>query len=152
MKKIIGVIILTILFIILPLYSQIWFYNHNVAKYQVIGKYSEKILNRTGKDSLEEITRNFIRVHYENGVEQTISFDDPFIANTYNIGGSYIKIYKNVYEIDYIDVPFFVILGNLIFIMVSVVFILCCFVLGFFEIVFLLFSKKDQTHIEFWNM
>lgn len=76
-------------------------YVHNLdskyisMKYDVIGSSSGLVSESTGKYSSEIVNRFFVRIRYENGHERTLSFRDPFTANSYVVGNKYVHVFEN---------------------------------------------------------
>jgi hypothetical protein len=59
--------------------------------YQVVGKVKQQFTESTGKYSSETSIASFIRIRYENGDEKTLRITDPYIAESYVEGNTYVE-------------------------------------------------------------
>lgn len=59
--------------------------------YTVIGIQNAQTFKSTGKYSFEIVNRYYIRIQYGNGTQRTMEIDDPWIAQSYQVGQQYIE-------------------------------------------------------------
>jgi hypothetical protein len=59
--------------------------------YTVIGIQNVQTFKSTGKYSSEIVNRYYIRIQYESGTQRTMEIDDPWIAQSYQVGQQYIE-------------------------------------------------------------
>lgn len=64
--------------------------------YKVVGKVNQQFTESSGKYSSETSMASFIRIRYENGDEKTLRITDPYIAESYVEGNSYVETKERI--------------------------------------------------------
>lgn len=122
------------IFVIFPIYKTIS--TPEFITFTVIEKISKIGSNKISKHNYEIVEKIYVRIRYENGKEETLTFTDPFVARTYIVG----TVYKKKYDENSLSTFFCDI----------VIFVDCCvlfFIFSFFVYSFcdwIFFSKTDN--------
>ena len=126
------------IFVIFPIYKTIS--TPEFITFTVIEKISKVGSNQISKYNSELVEKTYIRIKYENGEEETLTFTDPFVARTYNVGTSYKKEYDENSFSEF-----------LCFCVICIDFIILCFIFVEFciSICMWLFDSKIENYIEF---
>ena len=126
------------IFVIFPIYKTIS--TPEFITFTVIEKISKIGSNQISRHESEIVEKIYVRIRYENGDEETLTFTDPFVSRTYDVG--------TVYKKEYVEISFSKIISDMIIIMECV--ILIFIFVGFcISICVWIFDSKTENYIEF---
>lgn len=94
-------ILCSIIFIYFCYGSIVYFNMPDKDSFIVLDKIEQQAIKSTGKYSSELVVRTFVRIQYENGDLETITFDDPFVSRSYVINQKYIQNETHIFFHDY---------------------------------------------------
>lgn len=82
------------IFVVFPIYKTIS--TPEFITFTVIEKISKPGSNQISKYNSKIVEKTYVRIKYENGEEETLTFTDPFVARSYNVGTVYKKEYFDI--------------------------------------------------------